>query len=126
VLQTPLIRIDAQGVGAKFRAVPVTGVKAVKSLIEKFREKYGAKDVKKYYSTFDVAVVVELVQSTVFGSQIELQIERRMRFRFPEDEPRQQTDTHQHTANSRYKCQRVRRPYACHEPPAEHRCEVSQ
>ena len=34
--------------------------KAVNSVIEKFREKYGAKDVKKYYSKFDVAVVVEL------------------------------------------------------------------
>jgi len=59
-------------------------------------------------------------------TKIELQIERRMRFRFSEDEPRQQTDTHQHTAKSRCKCQRVRRPHACHEPPAEHRCEVSQ
>jgi hypothetical protein len=29
-------------------------------VIEKFREKYGAGDVKKYYSTFDVAVVVQL------------------------------------------------------------------
>jgi hypothetical protein len=26
----------------------------------RFREKYGAKDVKKYYSKFDVAVVVQL------------------------------------------------------------------
>ena len=32
----------------------------VKFVIEKFREKYGAGDVKKYYSKFDVAVVVEL------------------------------------------------------------------
>jgi hypothetical protein len=30
-------------------------------MIEKFREKYGAKDVKKYYSKFDVAVLIELV-----------------------------------------------------------------
>jgi hypothetical protein len=59
-------------------------------------------------------------------SQIELQIERRIRFRFPENEPRQQPDTHQHTNKSRYKYQRVRRPHACHEPPAEHRCEISQ
>jgi hypothetical protein len=29
----------------------------VKSVVEKFREKYGAKDVKKYYSTFDVALL---------------------------------------------------------------------
>jgi hypothetical protein len=44
-------------------ADPVTDAKAVKSVVEKFREKYGAKDVKKYYSKFDVAVVLEL-QST--------------------------------------------------------------
>ncbi len=42
----------------------------------------------------------------------QLETERPMRFRFPEDEPRQQPDTHQHTANSRYKHQRVRRPHA--------------
>ena len=46
--------------GAEFRATPVTGAKAVKSVIEKFREKYTAQDVKKYYSGFDAAVVVRL------------------------------------------------------------------
>ena len=60
VLKNPMIRIDARGVEEKFRAMPITGAKAVKSVVEKFREKYGAKDVKKYYSKFDVAVVVEL------------------------------------------------------------------
>jgi hypothetical protein len=60
VLQNPTIRIDARGVGAEFRGVPITGAKAVKSVVEKFREKCGAKDVKKYYSKFDVAVRVEL------------------------------------------------------------------
>ena len=64
VLKNPSIRIDARGAEAEFRAVPVTDAKMVKSVIEKFREKYGAKDVKKYYSRFDVAVVVQLVQST--------------------------------------------------------------
>ena len=39
---------------------PVSGGKAISSVVEKFREKYGAKDVKKYYSKFDVAVLVEL------------------------------------------------------------------
>jgi hypothetical protein len=29
-------------------------------VVEKFRDNYGARDVKKYYSKFDVAVVVEL------------------------------------------------------------------
>ena len=60
VLQNPSIRIDARGVEAEFRASPITESKAVKSVVEKFREKYGAKDVKKYYSKFDVAVVIEL------------------------------------------------------------------
>jgi deazaflavin-dependent oxidoreductase (nitroreductase family) len=62
VLKNPSIRIDARGVEAKFRAVPVTDAKAVKSVVEKFREKYAAKDVKKYYSKFDVAVLLETMQ----------------------------------------------------------------
>ncbi len=61
VLNNPSIRIDARGVEAEFRAVPITDAKSAKSVMQKFREKYGAKDVKKYYSKFDVAVVVELV-----------------------------------------------------------------
>src|SRR5437879_1369772 len=60
VLQNASIRIDARGVEAGFRVKPIKELVAVKSVIEKFREKYGAKDVKKYYSKFDVAVVVEL------------------------------------------------------------------
>jgi deazaflavin-dependent oxidoreductase (nitroreductase family) len=60
VLKNPSIRIDARGVEAEFRAKPITEAKAVKSVVDKFREKYGAEDVKKYYSKFDVAVVTEL------------------------------------------------------------------
>src|SRR6267142_2131380 len=60
VLKNPMIRIDARGVEAQFRAVPIVAAKTVKSVIERFREKYGAKDVKKYYSKFDVAVVAPL------------------------------------------------------------------
>jgi hypothetical protein len=47
-----------QQLEAEYRASLLTDAKAVKSVIEKFREKYGAKDVKKYYSKFDVAVLV--------------------------------------------------------------------
>ena len=68
VLKNPSIRIEARGVGAEFRATPLTDAKAVKSVTEKFREKYGAKDVKKYYSKFDVAVVVELVRTDILPS----------------------------------------------------------
>jgi deazaflavin-dependent oxidoreductase (nitroreductase family) len=60
VLKNPSIGIDARGAEAEFRAVPVTGAKAVKAVVEKFREKYGAGDVKKYYSGLDVAVLVKL------------------------------------------------------------------
>ena len=60
VLENPSVRIDARGAEAEFQAAPITDDKAVKSVIEKFREKYGAKDVKKYYSKFDVAVVAEM------------------------------------------------------------------
>ena len=60
VLKNPSIRIDARGVGVEFPATPITDAKTVRSAVEKFREKYGAQDVKKYYSKFDVAVVVEL------------------------------------------------------------------
>jgi deazaflavin-dependent oxidoreductase (nitroreductase family) len=66
-LKNPQIRIDARDAEAKVTAKPITESAAVKSVVEKFREKYGAKDVKKYYSKFDVAVVVELVESTVFS-----------------------------------------------------------
>ena len=60
VLQNPSIRIDARGVEAEFRATPISEAETVKSVIEKFREKYGVSDVKKYYSKLDVAVVIQL------------------------------------------------------------------
>jgi deazaflavin-dependent oxidoreductase (nitroreductase family) len=60
VLQNPAIRIDARGAEAEFRANSMTDAKSVSSVVEKFREKCGTRDVKKYYSKFDVAVVVEL------------------------------------------------------------------
>jgi deazaflavin-dependent oxidoreductase (nitroreductase family) len=56
VLRKPSIRIDARGAEAELKAVPVTDTAQVSSVVEKFRAKYGTKDVKKYYSKFDVAV----------------------------------------------------------------------
>jgi len=60
VLKNPSLRIDARGAEAEFLAIPITNAITVKSVIEKFWKKYGAGDVKKYYSKFDVAVVGEL------------------------------------------------------------------
>jgi deazaflavin-dependent oxidoreductase (nitroreductase family) len=60
VLKKPLIRIDARGAEAELKVRPIRDAKQVSAVVEKFREKYGAKDVKKYYSKFDVAVVAEM------------------------------------------------------------------
>jgi deazaflavin-dependent oxidoreductase (nitroreductase family) len=59
VLKDPSIRIDARGTDAEFQAVPITDPARVSSVVEKFRAKYGAGDVKKYYAKFDVAVVAQ-------------------------------------------------------------------
>jgi deazaflavin-dependent oxidoreductase (nitroreductase family) len=59
VLKNPSIRINAGGAEAEFKAIPVADAKQVSSVVGKFREKYGAKDVKKYYSKFDVAVLAQ-------------------------------------------------------------------
>src|SRR5664279_3959153 len=60
VLKNPSIGIDARGAEAEIRAVPVTDPQQVSSVVEKFRVKYGASDVKKYYSKFDVAVQAQM------------------------------------------------------------------
>ena|SRR5438270_3715268 len=60
VLKNPRIRIDAGGEEAELQVRPITDPKAVKAVVEKFREKYGASEVKKYYSKFDVAVEADL------------------------------------------------------------------
>lgn len=60
VLKNPRISIDARGAKDQSQAVPITDETQVASVVEKFRKKYGAKDVKKYYSKFDVAVLVEI------------------------------------------------------------------
>ncbi|HYY73045.1 MAG TPA: nitroreductase family deazaflavin-dependent oxidoreductase [Candidatus Bathyarchaeia archaeon] len=59
VLENPTIRINAGGAEGKFKAVPLTDAKQVSSVVEKFRKKYGAGDVKKYYAKFDVGVLAQ-------------------------------------------------------------------
>jgi deazaflavin-dependent oxidoreductase (nitroreductase family) len=57
VLTNPKMRIKAGGDEGEFKAEPVTDHKQVASIADKFRKKYGASDVKKYYSKLDVAVL---------------------------------------------------------------------
>jgi deazaflavin-dependent oxidoreductase (nitroreductase family) len=59
VLNNPSIRIRAGETEAEFKAVPITDPAQVSAVVEKFRQKYGANDVKKYYSKFDVAVLAQ-------------------------------------------------------------------
>ena len=60
VLKNPSIRIDARGAEAEFNVVPITDATQVSSVVQKFRAKYGASDVKKYYAKFDVAVLAQM------------------------------------------------------------------
>jgi deazaflavin-dependent oxidoreductase (nitroreductase family) len=60
LLEHKKIRVSAGEAEGEFDATPVTDHKTVSSIVEKFRDKYGAADIKKYYSKFDVAVVVKI------------------------------------------------------------------
>jgi deazaflavin-dependent oxidoreductase (nitroreductase family) len=60
VLKNPSIRVDARGAEAKLQAVPITDAAGASSVVKKFRDKYGASDVKKYYAKFDVAVLAQI------------------------------------------------------------------
>jgi deazaflavin-dependent oxidoreductase (nitroreductase family) len=60
VLKKPTVHVDARGTEKDLKIVPLTEHKEVSSVVERFREKYGAGDVKKYYSKFDVAVVAKV------------------------------------------------------------------
>lgn len=57
VLRNPAIRIAARDAQAEFEAAPITDSAQVSSVVANFRAKYGDRDVKKYYSKFDVAVL---------------------------------------------------------------------
>jgi hypothetical protein len=61
VLKNPTITLTARRVGLTRDAIPITDPAKVQEVVQKFRVKYGAADVSKYYSKFDVAVAVPLV-----------------------------------------------------------------
>jgi len=60
VLQTPVLTIAAKGTTAGVKAKPINDAKRVSDIADQFRKKYGAGDVKKYYSKLDAAVEIEL------------------------------------------------------------------
>ena len=60
VLKTPNIRLSGNDVAIRATARPITDPRRVHEVVERVRAKYGADEVKKYYSKFDVAVEVGL------------------------------------------------------------------
>lgn len=60
VLKNPALGVNARGSETELKIEPLTEHKQVASVVERFREKYGPADVKKYYSKFDVAVVAQV------------------------------------------------------------------
>ena len=60
MLKNPTIMLAADGEKWTAKATPITDAAKVREIVEKFRAKHGAADVKKYYSKFDVAVEVPL------------------------------------------------------------------
>jgi deazaflavin-dependent oxidoreductase (nitroreductase family) len=60
VLKNSSIRVDAEGAEAEVKVVPISDTTKVSSVVKKFRAKYGASDVKKYYAKLDVAVLAQM------------------------------------------------------------------
>ena len=58
ILKTPTMRLNAGGKEWSAEVKPITDKVKVRDIVEKFRDKYGADQMKKYYSKFDVAVDV--------------------------------------------------------------------
>ena len=54
VVHTPTMDLAARGKKVTVKPKRVTDSNEVKEVVEKFRAKYGAADVKRYYSKFDV------------------------------------------------------------------------
>lgn len=54
------MRISAGGTSIAAKARPSGSMERAREVAEKFRAKYGAADVKKYYSRFDASVEVTL------------------------------------------------------------------
>ena len=58
ILKTPTMHLNAGGKEWSAEVKPITDKVKVRDIVEKFRDKYGADQVKKYYSKFDVSVDV--------------------------------------------------------------------
>jgi hypothetical protein len=60
ILKSNQIKISSGELSLDLFATPITEPKKVASVAERFRNKHGPADVKRYYSVFDVAVELTL------------------------------------------------------------------
>jgi deazaflavin-dependent oxidoreductase (nitroreductase family) len=60
VVSTPTMDLAAQGRKVSVKPKRITDSNKVSEVVAKFRERYGAADVKKYYSKFDVALEISM------------------------------------------------------------------
>jgi deazaflavin-dependent oxidoreductase (nitroreductase family) len=60
VLKSKRIKITSGKVSLDLSARPIDESKKVASVVDKFRKKHGAADVKRYYKGFDAAVELSL------------------------------------------------------------------
>ena len=60
VLANPTMQLSAKGRRITVKASPIPDPAKVNRVVEKLRSKYGAEEVKKYYSKLDAAVEVRL------------------------------------------------------------------
>ena len=60
VLKVPTIRLAAEGARLTAGVTPITDPAEVSEILDKFRARYGARDVAAYYPKQDVAVQVPL------------------------------------------------------------------
>lgn len=56
--RNPTLTLKSKGAKVSFKAKLSTEKREVETTIEKFRSKYGAADVKRYYSKFDACVLL--------------------------------------------------------------------
>ena len=62
VVKTPSMDLAASGKTVTVKPRRISHPTRVQEVVEKFRGKYGAADVKKYYSKFDVALELGLTE----------------------------------------------------------------
>jgi deazaflavin-dependent oxidoreductase (nitroreductase family) len=60
IRKTPRIRVTANGSVTSTSATPITDAARVEGIVERFRDKYGAEQIKAHYPKHNVAVEVAL------------------------------------------------------------------